>query len=83
MAYCKVPLFRAIHYAPCLKTAPTVTIGGKAATVTYAGWVMDSVVGLYQINAVVPSTVTSVPDVPVSVTVGSVSSQAGVTMSVQ
>ena len=71
------------HFAPCLKTAPTVTIGGKAATVSYAGWVYDSVVGLYQINAAIPSTATSASDNPVVVTVGGVNSQAGVTVYVQ
>jgi hypothetical protein len=69
------------HFAPCLKTAPTVTIGGKAATVGYAGWVIDSVVGLYQINVTVPLTVSS-GDNQVLVTVGSTTSQAGVTVNV-
>lgn len=35
---------------------PTVTVGGVAATVTYAGWVWGSVAGLYQINIVLPNT---------------------------
>jgi len=38
-------------FPPCFATSPTVTIGGKAATVTYAGFVSGSVSGLYQINA--------------------------------
>ena len=42
-------------YPPCFATSPTVTIGGAAATVTYAGWVANSVAGLYQINGAVPS----------------------------
>ncbi|MGA2595760.1 MAG: hypothetical protein ABSH09_01985 [Bryobacteraceae bacterium] len=71
------------HYAPCFATAPTVTIGGKAATVSYAGFVADSIGGLYQINAVVPTTVTSGSAVPVVVSVGTATSQSGVTMVVQ
>jgi uncharacterized protein (TIGR03437 family) len=71
------------HFAPCFTAAPTVTIGGKTATVSYAGFVADSIGGLYQINAVVPTTVTSGAAVPVVVTVGTAASQAGVTMVVQ
>ena len=59
----------------------TVTIGGKAATVTYAG-LAQGWVGLYQINAIVPAGVTG--SSPVVVTVGGTySSPAGVTMAVQ
>lgn len=68
---------------PCFASSPTVTIGGKTATVTYAGWVADSVAGLYQINAKVPTGVTTGTAVPVVVTMGGVSSQAGVTMAIQ
>jgi uncharacterized protein (TIGR03437 family) len=69
-------------FPPCFATAPTVTIGGKTATVSYAGFVADSVAGLYQINAVVPTTVTAGTAVPVVVTVGTATSQPGVTMAV-
>jgi uncharacterized protein (TIGR03437 family) len=59
----------------------TVTIGGKPATVTYSG-LTEGWVGLYQINAIVPSGLTG--SQPVVVTVGGTySSPAGVTMSVQ
>jgi uncharacterized protein (TIGR03437 family) len=68
---------------PCFTTSPTVTIGGAAATVTYAGWVSGSVAGLYQINATVPTKATTGNAVPVTVTMGGVSSQAGVTMAIQ
>jgi uncharacterized protein (TIGR03437 family) len=73
------------HLPPCLATsgAVTVTIGGKSATVGYAGWVADSVAGLYQINATVPATAASGNSIPVVVTAGGVSSQAGVTMAIQ
>ena len=69
------------HFAPCLKTAPTVTIGGKPAVVAYAGWTTDSVVGLYQINVTVPLSA-STGDNLVVVTIGLVTSQAGVTVNV-
>jgi len=44
--------------APCLKTAtlPSVTIGGQPAYVKWAGWVADSIAGLYQVDAQLPST---------------------------
>ena len=69
-------------FPPCMTTSPTVTIGGKAATVTYAGFVADSVGGLYQINATIPTSVTAGTAVPVVVTVGTAASQPGVTMAV-
>jgi Putative Ig domain len=47
--------------APCLISPvgsdadlPTATVGLVAATVTYAGWVTDSVAGLYQVNLQLP-----------------------------
>ena len=70
-------------YPPCFATSPTVTIGGQSATVTYAGWVADSVAGLYQINATVPTKAAASSAAPVLVTMGGVTSQAGVTMAVQ
>jgi uncharacterized protein (TIGR03437 family) len=69
-------------FPPCFATSPTVTIGGKAATVSYAGFVADSVGGLYQINATVPTSVTAGTAVPVVVSVGTATSQPGVTMAV-
>jgi uncharacterized protein (TIGR03437 family) len=73
------------HFAPCIGApAPaTVTIGGAAATVAYAGWTGDSLAGLYQINVVVPTTATSGNAIPVVVTVGGQKSQNGVTMAIQ
>jgi uncharacterized protein (TIGR03437 family) len=70
-------------FPPCLATAPTVTIGGKAATVTYAGFVADSVGGLYQINATISSTATVSDTAPVTVSIGTLTSQPGVTMAVK
>ena len=51
----------------------TVSIGGVAATVTYAG-ASGCCVGLDQINVVIPSGVFSNPAVPVVVTIGNQSS---------
>ena len=46
--------------APCLiQTAdpdlPTAKVGGQTAVVTYAGWVADSIAGLYQVNIQLPT----------------------------
>jgi len=58
-----------------------VTIGGKVAAVTYAG-LTQGWVGLYQVNAIVPSGLTG--SQPVVITVGAnYSSRAGVTMSLR
>jgi uncharacterized protein (TIGR03437 family) len=76
---------------PCFATngQVSVTIGGAAATVTYAGWVSGSITSLYQINATVP-TKAAAGDLPVVVNVAvpsgkttvNVPSQAGVTVAV-
>ena len=83
---------------PCVTTGsknrPTVTIGGVAGGVKYAGWVPDSIAGLYQINVQLPSRMGSFTDslgntisnitapvqMPVVVTANGVHSQPGVTM---
>ncbi|MCC6537919.1 MAG: putative Ig domain-containing protein [Bryobacterales bacterium] len=53
----------------------TVTIGGQAATVLFAG-LTPGLTGLYQVNAVIPETVTPGAQVPVVVTAGTLSSEA-------
>ena len=59
----------------------TVTVGGQNAAVVYSG-LTQSLVGLYQINAVMPPGLTG--SQPVVVTVGTnYSSRAGVTMSLK
>jgi len=65
-----------------LSAATTVTIGGQAATVAYAGNAPGAVQGLYQVNATIPANAASGP-VPVVVTIGGVASQTGVTVNVQ
>ena len=67
---------------PQLNPLPTVTIGGVNATVNYAGPLVGSVIGLLQINAIVPTGATTGAAVPVVVTIGGNASQAGVTIGV-
>jgi uncharacterized protein (TIGR03437 family) len=54
-------------------TTPSVSIGGASATVLYSG-LAPFAVGLYQVNAVVPSSAPSGDAVPVIVTVDTVAS---------
>jgi uncharacterized protein (TIGR03437 family) len=68
--------------AASTNTPATVTIGGVAATVTYAGRAPGEVFGVSQINAQVPQGVAS-GNVPVQVTIGGVNSQANVTVAIQ
>ncbi len=55
---------------PQMPTLPMVTIGGATAQVNYAGPLVGSILGLLQINAVVPATATTGQAVPLIVTVG-------------
>jgi len=65
-----------------LPLAPvTVTIGGKPATVQFAGDAPGVVAGVMQVNAVVPSGLAAGP-APVVVQVGGASSPGGVTIAV-
>jgi len=59
----------------------TVTIGGVAAEVRYAGGAPGVIAGVMQVNAVVPDRVFGT--VPVVVSVGGVPSQSGVTLVVR
>jgi uncharacterized protein (TIGR03437 family) len=47
-----------------------VTIGGQQAVVTYAGTTPQAVAGLVQINAIVPPTMSGLPNPPLSVSIG-------------
>lgn len=66
---------------PVLTT--TATIGGQPAQVVYSGGSQGQLLGLLQVNIVVPPNAPSGPKVPVSIAIGGVSSQPGVTMSIQ
>ena len=60
-------------------TSPTISIGGAAATVTFAGLISA---GLYQVNVEVPGTLSS-GDAAVIAQVGNAKSQASVFIAVQ
>jgi uncharacterized protein (TIGR03437 family) len=60
----------------------SVSIGGQAAQVEYAGAAPTLVAGVLQVNAHIPAGVAS-GDVPVVINVGSTSSQPGLTVAVQ
>jgi uncharacterized protein (TIGR03437 family) len=62
--------------------AVSVTIGGQSVTPQYAGQAPTAVAGVMQINALIPSGIQAGNAVPVVVQVGSVSTQAGVTVAV-
>jgi uncharacterized protein (TIGR03437 family) len=66
--------------SPTIET-PMVTIGGLPATVSFAGLAPDYV-GVYQINVVVPATITPGLAVPISLSVDGASSKT-LTLAVQ
>jgi uncharacterized protein (TIGR03437 family) len=71
--------------APQISPSPTISIGGAVALpadLSYAGPIPTCILGLVQINVAVPQGATSGDAVPVTVTIGAASTQAGVTMSV-
>ena len=69
---------------PQLSPLPTVNIGGvnASAGVSYAGPVPGSIIGVLQINVVVPLGSATGQAVPVTVTIGGVTAQANVTLNV-
>ena len=92
-------VFSAGRLSPCILSSsgnvPTVTIGGVAGTVTYAGWVAGSLAGMYQLNVKLPgsaggpftdidgaavSAITAPVQLPVVITSNSVLSQLGVAL---
>lgn len=60
-----------------LANAPQITIGGVAATVSYAGLVES---GTYQLNVVVPAAATG--DDPLVATIGGLTTQSGVLLTI-
>jgi uncharacterized protein (TIGR03437 family) len=70
---------------PALAQSVAITIGGvtvPAANIVYSGAAPEAVEGLTQINVMIPSNVTPGPTVQILVTIGGVSSQTGITLSV-
>jgi uncharacterized protein (TIGR03437 family) len=68
---------------PQLNPLPSVSIGGVAAAVQYAGPVPGGLLGLLQINAVVPAGSATGNAVPVVITIGGVSTQVGATVAIK
>ncbi len=70
--------------APPKPVAPvSVSVGGQDAQVLYAGGAPGLIAGVLQVNFRIPPGVAAGPGVPVQLTVGTVSSQPGVTMSIR
>jgi uncharacterized protein (TIGR03437 family) len=69
---------------PQVSPLPTVSIGGVDATpgVAYAGPIVGSIIGVLQINVKVPAGSTTGTQVPVSVTIGANTTQAGTTLAI-
>ncbi len=69
---------------PQVNPLPTVMIGGvdASAGVAYAGPVVGSIIGVLQINVVVPVGSTTGTQVPVSVTIGGRQTQANITLAI-
>jgi uncharacterized protein (TIGR03437 family) len=67
---------------PQLNPLATVTIGGADATVSYAGPMVGSMLGLVQMNVVVPTGTATGAAVPVVITSGGNTTQTGVTLAV-
>ena len=65
---------------PVFAAPPIVTIGGVNATVTYAGAVPGSLLGLVQLNVQVPTGATTGNASPISVAIGGATTQTGVTL---
>ncbi|HXE63721.1 MAG TPA: DVUA0089 family protein [Bryobacteraceae bacterium] len=66
-----------------LTSGVTATIGGKFAEVTYAGLVPGETPGLQQINVHLPDDAPTGSAVPIQLTIGGVTTQAGVTVAIQ
>ncbi len=61
----------------------TVQINGQNAEVTYAGAAPGEVAGMLQVNARIPANAPGKTSVPVTITVGDATSQAGVTVAIK
>jgi uncharacterized protein (TIGR03437 family) len=68
---------------PAVNLNCSATIGGQTATLNYCGEAPGATAGLVQVNALIPESVTPGGAVPVTITIGGVTSQAGVTVAVK
>jgi uncharacterized protein (TIGR03437 family) len=68
---------------PSVKQNCSASIGGQTATLNYCGEAPGATAGLVQVNALIPDSVTPGIAVPVTITIGGVASQSGVTVAVK
>jgi uncharacterized protein (TIGR03437 family) len=68
---------------PSVSLNCSASIGGQATTTNYCGEAPGATAGLVQVNALIPESVTPGSAVPVSIGIGGVTSQAGVTVAVK
>ena len=68
---------------PKPQAACSATIGGQTANVNYCGEAPYFTAGVLQVNAQVPGSISPGSSVPVTITVGGVTSQSNVTIAVQ
>jgi uncharacterized protein (TIGR03437 family) len=68
---------------PKVAASCSATIGGVTTTQNYCGEAPGFTAGLVQVNALVPESVTPGSAVPVTITIGGVTSQLGVTLAVE
>jgi len=66
-----------------IKLPVKVTIAGLDVAVVYAGPAPGAVSGLVQVNALVPTFPFTFPATPLTIEIGGVASQSGVTIAVQ
>ncbi|MGC9949466.1 MAG: glycoside hydrolase family 44 protein [Bryobacteraceae bacterium] len=68
---------------PSVNLTCSASIGGLATTTNYCGEAPGATAGLVQVNALIPQSVTPGSAVSVSITIGAVTSQSGVTLAVK
>jgi uncharacterized protein (TIGR03437 family) len=68
---------------PLAVASCTATIGGTTVAADYCGEAPGSTAGLVQMNVKLPTTIAPASAVPVTIAIGGVASQAGVTLAVQ
>jgi uncharacterized protein (TIGR03437 family) len=78
-----IPAATALAAMPVLNAAVTATIGGVNAPVTYAGPFDGGMLGVLEVTLTVPSHTTSTKGVPVVVTIGGNTTQAGAMIATQ
>ena len=64
-------------------TPVTATVGGVSANVLYAGAAPGLIAGAIQINVQIPAGLGANPAAPITLTMGSFTTQTGVTVAVQ